>query len=284
MATQEDFHPINLANLEKVIKEIPEGDFVSKNYDNAPDQSTPVKHLLIILSTQRSGSTYLCDLLRQQNICNAHEYFQPYQYLQYLAYRWNCIEGNSINKFKYVSQLVKHRVSSTGVLGINLHGKHLKEFESFKEHFDSSLEVSYVYLRRQDEISQAVSYEIADQTGKWSNFFTSSHKPDYSFPNILKKLERIRVQNSIILAYLIKEKIKYTLLNYEDIISSDEITINEFKISTSENKSTTIKKQSDSINAEWKNRFSIDYCDYEFEGKNKNKSIVKKIISKCLSN
>lgn len=282
MPINEGFHQVNLTNLEKVIQEIPEGDFASKSYDNPTGQSDSLKHLFIILSTQRSGSTYLCDILRQENICNAHEYFQPYQYLQYLAYRWNCIENGLINKSKYISQLVKHRVSSAGVLGVNLHGRHLNEFESFKKYFDSSLEFSYVFLRRQDEISQAISYEIADQTGKWSNFFSSSHKPIYDFSNILKKLDRIRTQNSIILAYLLKEKIKYTQIYYEDLILHDEITINEFKLSASKYKSKTIKKQSNSINVEWKERFAIDYYNYEFDEKNKSRSISKKIISKIL--
>ncbi|MEM5498168.1 Stf0 family sulfotransferase [Paraglaciecola mesophila] len=267
MTPNGESHPVNMNKLEQLASDFPTGDFASEHYDNNPVKTTQVKQLLVILSTQRSGSTYLCDLLRQENICNAHEYFQPYQYLQYLAFRWQCIEDGFINKSKYVAQLIKHRVSDKGILGINLHGSHLDEFEAFKGNFDDSVDVRYVFLKRNDEIAQAVSYDIADQTGKWSSFFSSLNKPKYNFWLILEKLERIKAQNALILAFLNKSKSKYTLLTYEELVSNNDIVINDLVIPIAKDDSKTIKKQSTNINDEWIKRFSEDYYNYSFNKK-----------------
>lgn len=282
-----DYYDLDCNNLDGLIKTFPEGDFASEKYDNINELKSSPEKLLIILSTQRSGSTYLCDLLRQANICNPHEYFQPYQYIQYLAHRWECIEGDKVNINKYIKNLELYRTNSNGVLGINLHGSHLKIFEAFKQKFTNidNLEIEYIFLRRENEISQAVSYELASQTKQWSSHFTSSLIPTYDFAAILKKLKKIQEQNNLITAYLVRAKIHYTTLTYETLISADTLALKKLGLTLNKiNEFKTIKKQSSSINGDWLVRFSNDLynqatnSDVEHKKdsiKNKIKSVFK---------
>jgi LPS sulfotransferase NodH len=280
-----DLFPIKIDDVDNLIKELPDSDFASAKYDNQSTTPVAIKKLLVILSTQRSGSTYLCDLLKQANICVAHEYFQPYQYMQILADRWDCIEDGSVNKVKYISQLEKYRTSNTGVLGVNLHGNHIEVFESFKNSLRNfkNLEVSYIFLKREDEIAQAVSYEIASQTGKWSSHFNSDYEAKYNFQSISNKLNRIKNQNTLISAYLYNKGCDFTSLSYEKLSSEKVLVLKKNGIEIRKNQDKTIQKQSSSINNEWKKQFSLDLINQSKKESVLNQQEVPSLLSRVKS-
>jgi len=115
--------PININLLSDIKKLIPKSDFIDQQYDT--DEQTPIKKVLIVLSTPRSGSTFFCDILFNCKICLAHEYLQTEQYLPVLANRWQCITNCSLDKKKFIEELSRYRTSKEGILGINIHGSHI---------------------------------------------------------------------------------------------------------------------------------------------------------------
>ena len=250
---------VDTASIASIAAAIPEEDLVDAQYD--VDCSAATTDVLLILSTQRSGSTLLADLMRRSKLCLPHEYFQPYHYLPLLADRWGCIENGLLDKQAYLDNLFRFRTFPNGWLGINLHGVHLETFARFGD-FSRGLNMHYVHLQRKDLISQAVSYEIASQTGQWSSFFEGSGEARYNFRSVKKRLRFIEEQNAAIQAYLAERVEPCHTIYYEDLIAAPAATLQAIAgadIEVPPLRSEALKKQAGSINQDWVERFSARY-------------------------
>lgn len=256
-----NFIKINKSQITRAKKAIPPRDFTGADYDRALGLKTD--NLLLILSTPRSGSTFLSDQIYRHGICLPHEYFQPFQYIPILADRWGCIINDMLDNEDYIFSLKKWRTSSAGWLGINLHGEHLPIFKNFEKNF-LNIKKSYIVLKRRDLIAQSVSFEIAMQTERWSSHFKDSNEPIYSFHEIKSRLEAIVYQNIMIDAYINNLGIVANEIYYEDLIKNpigelaaifpDFFNCNSEVISG-------LAKQSSGINNDWVERFSNEYFD-----------------------
>ena len=74
---------------------IPKQDLVDAQFDL--DENNLTENILVIFSTPRCGSSYLCNLLRTNSLCIPHEYFQLEQYLPILSKRWGCTSDRLID-------------------------------------------------------------------------------------------------------------------------------------------------------------------------------------------
>jgi LPS sulfotransferase NodH len=250
---------IDLASIAKVAAAMPQEDFINARYD--VDCGSETADVLLILSTQRSGSTLLADLIRRSEWCLPHEYFQPYYYLPMLADRWGCIDNGMLDKQSYLEKLRRFRTFSNGWLGINLHGVHLQTFEAIGD-FPGDLKMHFVHLQRRDLIAQAVSYEIASQTGKWSSFYEGSGEAKYSYRGIKKRLRFIEEQNDEIRAYLAEKDQPYQSIYYEDLIAEPETTVRGLAgdiVEIPPLHFDTMTKQAGKVNQAWIERFSKRY-------------------------
>lgn len=204
---------------EDEVRRIPDGDFVSASFDIESKQSP--SRTVVLLSTPRSGSTYLCELLHRADFCTAHEYFQPTQYLPLLAHRWGCVDQGRVSWLRYARALERHRTSSAGVLGINVHGKHLRRFDEASTYFCSP-DIDFLWLQRRDKLRQAVSYSIARQTGQWSSLFRSRAVARYDRSLILKSLRAIHEDEDLIAAYLHARGMSCSTIYYEDVVRAPD--------------------------------------------------------------
>ncbi|NET08849.1 MAG: hypothetical protein F6K16_29955 [Symploca sp. SIO2B6] len=268
--------------LHRLSDQIPSDDFSDSKFDIDYDKE-PSK-ILIILSTPRSGSTMLCDFLRKNHVCLAHEYFQPFEYLPLLANRWNCIHKNYVDTESYIDNLIRFRTYPNGWLGINLHGIHIETFSAMRHCFPDA-KFHYIYLIRHDIIAQAVSYALAAQTGAWSHKFPSKIEPKYDYEKIHSKLFSIQHQHSIIQAFLKINQVRYQIIYYEDLRDNIVQALNQisyfsqFKFSSS----ISLKKQSKEINRVWMNQFSLDYLSSN-SSTDQRKGIQSKIKSFLFGN
>jgi LPS sulfotransferase NodH len=236
--------------------DFPVDDFVDVGFDLSSNQK--LKKLVVIFSTERSGSTYLCDLINNAGVCLPHEYFQPYNYMPLLASRWGSLEGKSINIEKYCEALIKYRTSTNGVLGINLHGSHIYLFEQAKQYF-GNVEVEYFFLKREDIIAQAVSYEIALQNSAWSSGYNlTKNEIEYNFDSILKRLRWLEFDLLKIEAFCKKEKIFPQLINFKELVS--DVSGHMLKLFNIHyrDEQPRLKKQSTDVNTNWIKRFCDD--------------------------
>lgn len=246
--------------LEAIDDLIPADDFVSVKYDVM--KISRLDKVLILLSTPRSGSTLLSDILRSNEVCLPHEYFQPYQYMPILADRWSAIGKDGIlDGRQYIQSLTRCRTFAGGWLGINLHESHIHIYERLRTYFPE-VPFFFIHLFRSDLIAQAISYQIARQTKKWSSSFRLEQAPEYDFDKITSMATQIQSQNFLIKEYCHSRGVSCHPVVYEDLISSPARCLNELSLALGLPKSlvfrTDLKRQSDSINDEWKSLYMSD--------------------------
>ncbi len=204
---------VKFDTLPEIMNEIADGDLINAEYDL---QSVDTTELLVILSTERSGSTFLCEQLSAIDYCYAHEYFQHYQYLQILARRWNFMDGKRINWKRFGQALRTHRTAPNGVLGINVHGYQLDWFQQVDF---TDLPVRYIHVVRNDIIGQALSYDRAIQTGQWSSLYSKNGDYHYSFDSTLNAMHYLQRQSARVCAFINANNLNVDVLTFEDIIS-----------------------------------------------------------------
>jgi LPS sulfotransferase NodH len=209
---------------EKYVRE----DFIDKRFDTV--STLPLQKIILLFSTPRSGSTYLCDQIYRGTGLVGHEYFQPYGYIQVLAKRWGCCIDGKINPEKYIQSLIRHR-SRWGNLIINLHGSHLSFFKQF-EGFLETVSTNAYHLNRLDILGQSISYALALKDGQWSSFFPNKN-PEASvcLAEAFKASKDITWQNMQINSYCRLRGIMPKPLMYEEIVQAGALDaiINDVK-------------------------------------------------------
>lgn len=249
-------------------EKIPAKDFANKRYDNSQSGEKEPKGIFFLLSTPRSGSTAICDLLYRSNFCLTHEYFQPYEYLPLLAERWGCIFDGELNRKEYVRQLIKHRTSNSGWLGINLHASHLRLFAEFEQYLPNVPKVVF-RIRRKNTIAQAISLDIARQTGQWSSEFKSHSDPIYCFDGIKEELDHLSHSDALIDAYISLNKDDVTEIYYEDFAANSRDVLKTILPESYHEAmviESTLRKQASAINKEWYAKFTKEYFDTNGKG------------------
>lgn len=129
-----------------------------------------------ILSAPRSGSTLLArELYRTGLAGDPHEYLNPSAILAYQA-----ASGRSqVALAEYLREIESRRTSANGYFGIKAHYFHLSRLGTAEE---AKQRIAEEFLRKQhrrilitrrDKLAQAVSYFIAQRSGRW----TSEHEP-----------------------------------------------------------------------------------------------------------
>jgi len=243
--------------IREISSRIPNEDLVNSQFDYS--EVGKLTDILFIFSTPRSGSTLLSDFIYKSGLCIPHEYFQPYEYIPYLAKKWNCIAAeNQLDVQKYINKLVEKRTSKYGWLGINLHGDHIRLFEEIQERFPEANK-HFVHVIRLDTIAQAVSYEIAMQTGQWSSHFDQFSEPKYDFDKIYQRLEMINRENTLINSYLNLHGYQCERVVYEQYSKAPQPIVRKIipeKLIKKINLNTSMSRQSSTRNQEWITKFS----------------------------
>ncbi|MEB3231411.1 MAG: Stf0 family sulfotransferase [Leptolyngbyaceae bacterium] len=135
-----------------------------------------IKRSYIVCSTGRSGSTLLCKTLAQLNqFGNPDEYFHHRNHLNRLQ-----LKEKPEGFISYFESVLDQGLSHNGVFAIKMHWWQLYDFWEITRQLDefkgmNEVEIlhdvfpnlKFIYIWRQDMIAQAVSTEIALQTGEW---------------------------------------------------------------------------------------------------------------------
>ena len=166
-----------------------------------------------ILTTPRSGSTYLCDLLDSTNIAG-----HPNEHLRLAAQE--LARYCNFNYLSLLDNLKQYRTTSNGVFGTKIISHFLFELKQTKPDFRQIFQSldKFILLVRQDKLAQAVSLEVAQQTEIW-HLRGDLAKIDYR-----SKLENIKIDNSL----LDNVEQKYDFINKQEarlrkILSDNQI-------------------------------------------------------------
>ncbi len=185
-----------------------------------------------ILTTPRSGSTYLCELLNSTKIAG-----NPSEHLR-LAVQELSLYCN-FNYLNLLNKLMTHRVSSNGVFGTKLISHFLFELQQTKFDFKQIFQSvdKFILLVRKDKVAQAVSLEIAQQTEVW-HLHNNGEKTDYQsklenieindalLDDVEQKYNFINKQEARLKKLLANNHIEPLTIVYEDILDDAELQIN----------------------------------------------------------
>lgn len=137
--------------------------------------ATPPRVRYAILSVPRSGSTLLARALgASRRHGDPHEYLNPNAID---AWRTGRAAGEAFDLATYLSEIERRRTSPEGYFGIKVHFRHFTLAYGDRA-FDAAADFvarqdRLIFIRRRDQVAQAVSYHAARSTGRW----TSEHEP-----------------------------------------------------------------------------------------------------------
>lgn len=191
----------------------------------------PVRHRYVIFALPRTGSEYLCARLRRIGAGAPIEYFHQFS-LKMLAARLGCLDAaGRLDIERYFAGLEAKRTTPNGIFGIKLiarqlsaaAGKDLGRASQLLGRFDRVL-----YLRRQDRLSQAISYVRALATSQWHVLPGDDVRPvelgeDKLFAQIdgaLASLDREEREASRAVATLDPDRVRD--FRYEDLAAADK--------------------------------------------------------------
>lgn len=168
------------------------------------------------------------------------------------------INGYKIEKV--FEKIVRLRTTENGTFCFKAHWSQFKPFrERIREMTQGSGIDKIVWISRRDQLSQAISKVIAQQTGVWISGAMPKRKPTYSYAAIVRAADEHRYENMQWRAFLSERyQGRYVSVVYEDLVSNEEarselaafLGIGK-KLESSER---TIKLGS-RMNENWKSRF-----------------------------
>lgn len=123
--------------------------------------------------------------------------------------------------------------------------------------------VKWVRITREDELSQAISFVRAAQTESWNSNMATKAEPVYDTDAITSALSRISNENADWDVYFAQHNITPLHITYEQLTREMDFTIKRvmsFIDSPVESvPKPRTKKQADSMNDEWAERFLAQY-------------------------
>lgn len=148
-------------------------EMMSKSRDLEAPTATKLRYA--ILSAPRSGSTLLSRALHKTGHAgDPHEYLNPSAIAAFQEIR----NGGNLGINDYIREVETRRTSGNGYFGIKIHYFHLSRLCSTAEMKAQAAERFLarqnrrILITRRDKLDQAVSYYIAQRTGRW----TSEHE------------------------------------------------------------------------------------------------------------
>lgn len=174
----------------------------------------PVRHKVGLLFTSRSGTTFFVDVLnRSGRFGDIREHLNPYRQRTGMK-RWK-----SASMADYLTETVRRYSSPDGVFGIKGTVEALLPLAQVGELPDHARQWSWITVRRQDIIAQAVSLFRAKATGVWHTVGKLTGRPPmppYDFAGIEKQLESIQRKQGQIERFIAHHELTPLRLVYED--------------------------------------------------------------------
>jgi LPS sulfotransferase NodH len=186
----------------------------------------------IIASVQRSGTHLLCSILRSTGIAGTPEEHFLSKPAETWEKRWD-----APSRVAYVQNVLRQNTASNGVFGTVVMWSYfermlemLQEIPVYKNLNGAQLlaavfrKPKYIWMRRRNHVEQAVSWEIACQTGIWSQKAEKKSQPRailrFDFKVIDEWCNRIAAHDDGWANYFGENQIEPLILFYEDVVAS----------------------------------------------------------------
>lgn len=242
---------------------------------NKPTQTYRIWH------ANRSGSTYLCQLL--ENLCYAgipgehytlhgeaslSEKYKVSSYDELIDKIW---EIGSTSNGVFADKATGHNHYHKQIIEEISQLKKVPIPESYEDLWQSIFpNCKHVLIIRTNKIRQAVSWWKAIQDNQWHLFGDQSNQQEMDFYDDKYNVNALRhLYNEAILRdianqeYLVENKLNFITVTYEDLVANTLQELNRVLSHvnlpiTNQLPSTNIKKTSNELNELWVNRFKKD--------------------------
>lgn len=228
------------------MSKLPKYDLANIKFENP--NFTAKNHILLV-STPRSGSTFLCTDIDYIDGGAAAEYCQPYQIIPYLMKkRKQIIVDDKLSYENYGKYLSNYRSGKKEKLFINIHSHHFHIYQNLKTFLPELNKIFILY--RKNIIKQAISYFIAKESKLWSSNYKKifTKEPNYDYGKIKEKLIQIYEGSFSNYNRFINYEVENILL--EDYLKSNSsfAKLNNVRMSTNEKYKTDKQKSKNKLN------------------------------------
>ncbi len=202
----------------------------------------PVDKIYVIASSQRSGSTWLCETLCNTGIGYPDEYLGL--------------------KFKSGLPGIFLYGTRGGYSGIKMHGWQLKEYQ-LQESLPRELpDAKYIFLTRQDKIRQGISLTIAQQTDSFISREAPRKKPVYDFNWIEMAIASVYEEEEEWRQFFLRHSIEPLHVTYEDLYQDFDGTFQRvlgyLGAEVDNIMYSDLEKQASALNEEWYDRYLLE--------------------------
>ena len=186
----------------------------------------------VIASIQRSGTHLLCSILRNTGVAGSPaEYF-----LSKPGETWEKRSG-APSRVAYVQHVLRQNTAANGVFGTVIMQSYfermlemLQGIPTYKNLDGAELlaavfhKPKYVWMRRRNQVEQAISWAMACQTGVWTQKAEEKSQPraipKFDFKVIDEWCRRIAAHDESWANYFRENQIEPLVLFYEDVVAS----------------------------------------------------------------
>lgn len=210
----------------------------------------------LICTTPRSGSTYLCDLLRTTGqLGNPHEYFSAWM-MQRLG------RPNRYGSIAEHLELVRtHGCTPNGIFAAKIF-RYNMELLSPAAVMTAMGHPPILFLERMDLLGQAISFARSAVTRAFRADDVDAKTPTYDPIVIRGYLEMLIRDNAAWRLWFARQGIAPLHVVYEDLVADPQIVIDRITRQLGVTESVTIdpaalrlRVQRDELNAQWRERF-----------------------------
>lgn len=223
-----------------------------------------MSHNYIICSTQRSGSSLLCHLMRQSGVLG-----KPGESIVLGKIKKYAENKNIEDLFIAAQEIIESNRGSNGVAGVKIHYHQFEQIKSKLSFFDLlGDDIKWIYIDRKSQLEQAVSLAKAWQTREFSSKHQATDSARYCFETI-NKAGKLLVEEKSSWEWLFQAlNINPLRIYYEDLLNDDSVNIAVEAIAKHVDvefekrvklQDVGIKKQSDESSLEWVKSFIEDY-------------------------
>jgi trehalose 2-sulfotransferase len=207
-----------------MVQPLSEQEVNGAEFDHQPCE---VKRKLIVCSTPRSGSYLLCRAMISNGIGVPHEYFNGIN-ASVISSRFGLdkvtspeLEVDGKERRAFIAALLDRRTVN-GIFAAKIQGGQFHQY--FKNSEDAELfqGAHFVYLYRQDLLSQAISFHISLLTGRWGRDETvttaARNNPQFFDNNLIaNRMNELAEQGKQWLLFFARNGISPLVFNYEAI-------------------------------------------------------------------
>ena len=200
----------------------------------------------LMCSTPRSGSTLLCDLLKQTGVAGRPNSFYRAQSIAEYAEDFGLTPSASLDFERcYLAAVIKKGTGETGIFGIRLHALSLFELlgrlamlypeqrtdaDRLAAAFGTPL---YIRLRRHDKVAQAISRVKAEQSGLWHRHVDGAERervkppeaPVYDAAKLRAYIDEVVEQEALWDAWAKDQNITPLDIGYEELSANPKATL-----------------------------------------------------------